>query len=172
MMHSSCRQRTSQRDVMMWQSGRQTHVSDSWRWWTQRAMEECVASHRAVETSQQMTSSSQQSWVTANIGSALDPILHVKPLHRIGSMRCRFHVELKLYGFFCSIVFIFRSESILCPFKVTAADITWCYCHLKLDLYGVCRFGFTYRSDSMKNVTRESDLYVKHENPILWLWLL
>ncbi len=48
--------------------------------------------------------------VTANIGSAVDSDLHEKPLHGIGSMWCRFHVESNLYGFFHSIFFVFHSE--------------------------------------------------------------
>jgi hypothetical protein len=63
--------------------------------------------------------------VAANIGSAVDLDLHVKPLHRIGSIWCQNHVELNLCVFFCSIFFF--SESILCPFKITAAGITWRY---------------------------------------------
>jgi hypothetical protein len=66
--------------------------------------------------------------VTANIGSALDLDLHEKPLHRIGSIWCPNHVVSNLYGFYLfNVFFFFRSESILCPFKITAVDITWHY---------------------------------------------
>jgi hypothetical protein len=66
--------------------------------------------------------------VAANIGSAIDSDLHEKPLHRIGSIWCRNHVESNLYVFFSvQFFFGFHSESILCPFKITAADITWRY---------------------------------------------
>jgi hypothetical protein len=65
--------------------------------------------------------------VAANIGSAVDLDLHEKPLHRIGSIWCQNHVESNLYVFFFVHFFVFHSESILCPFKITAADITWRY---------------------------------------------
>ncbi len=66
--------------------------------------------------------------VAANISFSVDLDLHEKSLHRIGSIWCQNYVESNLYGFFLfNFVFVFRSESILCPFKITAANITWCY---------------------------------------------
>jgi hypothetical protein len=68
----------------------------------------------------------QQS-VAANIGFTVDLDLHEKLLHRIGSIWCQNHIELNLYVCFFFNFFVFHSESILCPFKITAADITWHY---------------------------------------------
>jgi hypothetical protein len=68
-----------------------------------------------------------QGSVTANIGSAIDFDLHEKPLHRMGSIWYQNHIELNLYVFFLFNFFIFRSESIVCPFKITAANIAWHY---------------------------------------------
>ncbi len=63
--------------------------------------------------------------VTANSRSAIDLDLHKKPLHRIGSIWHQNHVELNLYLSY--FVHFFHSESILCLFKITAANITWHY---------------------------------------------
>jgi hypothetical protein len=77
--------------------------------------------------------------VAANIGFSVDSDLHEKLLHRIGSIWCQNRVESNLYVFVSvQLVFVFHSESIICPFKNTASDITWRYCHLISDLYGVC----------------------------------
>jgi hypothetical protein len=59
--------------------------------------------------------------VTANIGSAIDPIQDEKAVHRIRSIWCRFHVELKLYGFVPFILFCF-------PFRMNSLSIhNYCY---------------------------------------------
>ena len=77
--------------------------------------------------------------VTANIGFSVDSDLQEKSLLRIGSIWCQNHVESNLYVFVpFNCFFVSRSESIFCPFKNTASDITWRYCHLISDLYGVC----------------------------------
>ena len=49
--------------------------------------------------------------VTANIGSAIDSDLHEKPLHRIGSIWCRNHVESNLYVFFLFNFFSFSVQN-------------------------------------------------------------
>ncbi len=78
--------------------------------------------------------------IRANIGFSVDLDLHEKSLHKIGSIWCQNHVESNLYVFVSVqlFFFVFRSESFFCPFKNTASGITWRYCHLILDLYGVC----------------------------------
>jgi len=65
--------------------------------------------------------------ITGNIRSAVDLDEHEKQLHRTGPIWCQKHVELNLYVFFFIHFFIFHSESILSPFKITAADIAWHY---------------------------------------------
>jgi hypothetical protein len=68
----------------------------------------------------------------------VDLDLHEKPLSRIGSMMSNHDRIKSMCVFFRSIFFVLHSESILCPFKITAANITWCYLHhLKLDLHMV-----------------------------------
>jgi hypothetical protein len=66
--------------------------------------------------------------VTANIGFSVDLDLHEKLLLRIGSIWRQNHVESNLYVlFFVQFFFVFRSESIRCPLKITAANNSWHY---------------------------------------------
>jgi hypothetical protein len=103
-----------------------------------------LALHTNENTKDHRTKEGREGVATANIGSAVDLDLHEKLLHRIGSIWCQNHVELNLYMFFSvQFFFVFHSESIFCPFKNTAANITWRYCHLLLNLYGKCRVGIT-----------------------------
>ncbi len=63
---------------------------------------------------------------------------------------CQNHVESNLYVFASvDLFFIFRSESFFCPFKNTASNIIWHYCHLILDTWCMYNRNYMFRSNSI-----------------------
>jgi hypothetical protein len=82
--------------------------------------------------------------VIAKIGIFVDSDLHEKSSHRIGSIRCKNPVELNVYVFVSVqffVCFLFRINSL--SIQNYCCQYYMALCHLKLDLHGVCRIGFS-----------------------------